>query len=68
MTPADMKPLHDSGLSDDAIRDAIRVAVMFTIATSTADVFDFHVPDAEEQKKHVDFLFKRTGIRKFLFR
>ena len=47
--------------------DAIMVGVNFTVATKTADAFDFEVPDEKAQEEHVDFLSKKSFIRDFLF-
>ena len=68
VTSADVQPLRDAGLDDEAILDAIYVGVAFTLATCTADAFDFALPDEDELQAHVGLLLKSPGIRKLLMR
>ena len=67
LTSEHVQACRDTGLDDEAIMDAIMVGVNFTVATKTADAFDFEVPDEKAQEEHVDFLSKKSFIRDFLF-
>jgi uncharacterized peroxidase-related enzyme len=42
----DIRPLHASGLTDDAIEEAVYVATCFNIMDRLADAFGFTVNDA----------------------
>lgn len=42
--PADLALLHQAGLSDQAVEDALYVALCFTIITRVADALGFEVP------------------------
>ncbi len=53
LEPDDLKPLHEVGLSNDAIRDAIRVCALFNMINRLADALDFDIPK--------DKLFKKAG-------
>ena len=53
LTPADLAPLRAAGLSDAAIKDAIRVCSLFNMLNRIADALDFDVPP--------DKLFERMG-------
>ena len=68
LTSEHVQACRDTGLDDEAIMDAIMVGFNFTMATRSADVFDFEVPDEKAQEAHVEFLFKKSYIRDVLFR
>jgi alkylhydroperoxidase family enzyme len=44
LTPADVRPLREAGLSDAAIEDAMHVCAQFNIYDRLADSFCFDVP------------------------
>ena len=68
LTSEHVQACRDTGLDDEAIMDAILIGINFTIATRTADVFEFEVPDEKAKEEQVDFLFKRSYFRNLLFR
>lgn len=47
VTPADVVPLKRLGLSDEAIEDAMHVAVLFNMYDRMADTLGFEVPGPE---------------------
>ena len=47
VTPADIEPLREAGLSDEAIEDAIQVCALFNAYDRVADALEFAVPGAE---------------------
>ncbi len=47
VTPKDVAPLKALGLSDQAIEDAIHVAVLFNMYDRMADTLGFEVPGPE---------------------
>ncbi len=47
VTAQDVVPLRALGLSDEAIEDAIHVAVLFNMYDRMADTLDFDVPGPE---------------------
>ncbi|HYC49468.1 MAG TPA: hypothetical protein VEB19_00035 [Gemmatimonadaceae bacterium] len=44
LTAADVAPLRQAGLSDEAIEDAIHVCTLFSVYTRLADSFRFDIP------------------------
>ncbi len=46
MRPADVAPLRATGLSDEAIEDAINVCALFNIYDRLADALGWYLPDA----------------------
>lgn len=47
VTPTEIAPLKALGLSDEAIEDAIHVAVLFNMYDRMADTLGFEVPGPE---------------------
>lgn len=45
--PADVAPLRATGLSDEAIEDAIHVCTLFNIYDRLADALDWYLPGPE---------------------
>ena len=45
VTPDDVAPLRQIGLSDEAIADAINVCFVFSMINRLADAFEFEIPD-----------------------
>ena len=45
LSRADARTLHDAGLDDDAIEDAIHVCALFNIYDRLADALEFDIPD-----------------------
>ena len=56
--PEDVRKLRESGLSDDAIRDAIYICVAFNLIDRIADAFDFEVPAPDHVRNAARFLLK----------
>ena len=56
---ADMTPLRDAGVSDQAIEDAIQVCAVFNIIDRVADALGFAVPSAESFAHSAQMLLKR---------
>ena len=58
ITPDDVKPLRDAGLTDDAVRDAIAVCAAFSMIDRLADAFHFDVPTTQDLRGSARFLLK----------
>jgi len=48
VTPDDVTPLREAGLSDEAIEEAIGVCTCFNVIVRIADAFDFEVSDTQD--------------------
>jgi alkylhydroperoxidase family enzyme len=48
LTPADLEPLRATGVSDQAIEDAIAVCVLFSFINRVADTLGFAVSSKEQ--------------------
>jgi alkylhydroperoxidase family enzyme len=59
VTSADVIPLREAGLTDDAIEDAIHVSALFHVYTRLADTFEFDIPPAEGFAQGALMLLKR---------
>ena len=59
VTAADVVPLHEAGLSDEAIEDAIHVSTLFAVYTRLADTFEFDIPEPEGFAQGAVSLLKR---------
>lgn len=59
VTSADVVPLREEGLSDQAIEDAIHVSAQFHVYTRLADTFEFDIPPAEGFAQGAVMLLKR---------
>ena len=59
VTPADVTPMREQGLSDDAIEDAIHACVLFNIYDRLADAFEFEIPDEHGFAMSATMLLKR---------
>ena len=59
LSAADVKPLRDVGLSDDAIEDAIHACGLFNIFDRLADSFEFEIPDEAAFQMSATMLLKR---------
>ena len=59
VTSADVAPLRASGLSDEAIEDAIHVTALFNIYDRMADTLEFDVPGPESFAQGAARLLKR---------
>ena len=57
--PADVAPLRATGLSDQAIEDAINVCALFNIYDRLADALGWHLPDAAGYAASAQNLMKR---------
>lgn len=51
--PADVEPLRASGLSDEAIEDAILVCALFNVIDRVADALDFEVPETQATARYM---------------
>ena len=60
VTPADIAPLKEQGLSEEAIEEAIRVCLCFNTMDRLADALDFQV-SAGRQLRLVKFMLTRIG-------
>lgn len=58
LTAADLVPLRQVGISDQAIRDAAAVCAAFSTITRLADSFEFKLRDARELETDAKFLLK----------
>lgn len=59
LTVADVAPLRQAGLRDDAIEDAIHVCALFNVYDRLADAFEFHIPEAAGFEQGATMLLKR---------
>lgn len=53
VTPEDVAPLREQGLSDQDIQDALLVCSLFQIINRIADALDFAVP---ESQRHAPYM------------
>lgn len=58
ITPEDVKPLREAGLTDEAIRDAIAVCAAFNMIDRLADAFHFDLQSTENLRGSARFLLK----------
>ena len=56
---AAVRAAHAAGVSDEAIRDAIRVCALFNTIDRVADAVQFHVRSADEFARDAVTLLKR---------
>ncbi len=59
LTAADVHTLHDVGLSDEAIEDAVGVAVTFNLVDRLADSLGWEVPSARVFRNAAPMLLRR---------
>ena len=59
VTPADIAPLREQGLSDAAIEDPIHACTLFNIYDRLADSLEFDIPDAHAFEMGAVSLIKR---------
>ena len=59
ITPADVAPMREQGLSDEAIEDAIHVCTLFNIYDRLADSFEFDIPNEQGFAMSATMLLKR---------
>jgi len=57
--PSDVAPLRATGLSDEAIEDAINVCALFNIYDRLADALGWYLPDAGGYAASAQNLMKR---------
>jgi uncharacterized peroxidase-related enzyme len=62
VTSADIWPLRQAGLNDDAIEDAIHVCVLFNVYDRLADSFKFEIPDEAGFAMSANMLLKRGYV------
>jgi alkylhydroperoxidase family enzyme len=55
----DIEPLRAAGISDQAIEDAIHVAVLFNIMDRIADSLGFQIPSSTGYTRMADVLLSR---------
>lgn len=56
--PADIEPMRQTGVNDQAIEDAICICFLFNVITRMADAFDFEVI-SENIKVGAQMLYQR---------
>lgn len=59
LTPDDARSVLQSGVSREALEDAIAVATLFAIITRYADALDFAIPSADELDRAAAMLLRR---------
>jgi uncharacterized peroxidase-related enzyme len=59
LSAEDIDPLHEAGLSDEAIEDAIGVAVAFNLINRLADSFAWEIPDQASLNKAAKMMLAR---------
>jgi alkylhydroperoxidase family enzyme len=59
VTPDDLLPLREAGVSDQAIVDAVLVCALFSIMDRLADSFDFALQSDRGWRSSADMLLKR---------
>ncbi len=59
ITAADVHTLYDAGLSDEAIEDAVGVAVTFNLVDRLADSLGWEVPSARVLRNAAPMLLRR---------
>ncbi|MEM9461199.1 MAG: hypothetical protein AAGF11_43955 [Myxococcota bacterium] len=60
--PADIEPMREAGLSDEAIEEVIGVCLCFCVIDRIADAFDFEVSGPRQLAAVVSML-SRVGYR-----
>jgi alkylhydroperoxidase family enzyme len=58
VTAADIATMRSSGVSEQAIEEAIYVCFSFNVMDRLADALDFDIPTAQQFKKGGRFLYK----------
>jgi alkylhydroperoxidase family enzyme len=56
---ADFEPLRGTGLSNEAIEDALQVCAIFSVYTRLADSLGFDIPPAAAFTKSAEMLLSR---------
>jgi alkylhydroperoxidase family enzyme len=59
VTPADVAPMREQGVSDAAVEDAIHVCTLFNIYDRLADSFEFDIPDEHGFAMSATMLLRR---------
>jgi len=59
LTAADIVPLREAGLSDEAIEDAIHICANFNIINRLADAFGFELPSPRGLARSTEILLTR---------
>lgn len=59
MTPDDLVPVREAGVSDAAIEEAIAVCTAFSMITRLADAFDFPMSTENQRGGNVSMLLSR---------
>lgn len=59
VTPADAEAVRATGVSDQAIEDALHVCFSFNLIDRLADAFGWHVQTQDQFGKDASFLLKR---------
>jgi alkylhydroperoxidase family enzyme len=62
LSPADVTPLRQAGLSDAAIEDAIHVCTLFSIYDRLADAFEFDIPEQAGFEQSATMLLRRGYV------
>lgn len=57
--PEAIDGVRDTGVSDEAIRDAVRVCALFNVIDRVADAMKFHVRSSDEFARDAVSLLKR---------
>jgi alkylhydroperoxidase family enzyme len=50
VSSTDLKPVRERGVPDDAVREALRVAVVWNVVNRLANAFDFHLRPGQLEK------------------
>lgn len=58
VTSANVVPLREVGLSNEAITEAIYVCFVFSLINRLADAFDFEIPSETPLYKQANFLHR----------
>ena len=65
VTPADVAPLREAGLSDEAITDAIHVCANFNLINRAADALGFELAGPKSLSRYAGFLLQRGYVPPF---
>lgn len=57
--PADVEAVRQSGVSVEAISEAIHICALFNIIDRIADAMQFRIPSPEEFARGANFILKR---------
>lgn len=60
--PEDIAPMRQTGVSHEAIEDAVHVCAYFNLIDRMADSLEFHVPDAAAFKQTGQSLLERGYV------